>query len=471
LSPISVAWVDTLQPKLRWALGEGDGARVELCRSRSCSGEVKRFDVEGTELSIPEPLEPGFWFWRLFGKTKVSVGKNPSATWEVLVRQAGKAPPSVVPGGAILDFNGDGVPDLAVVTAGEFYGPELIPFLGSPDDRTSFRPSLDSNGNGVELIAPRTEIAAIDANGDGLPDLVFSDMGQFADSKNTLLFALPGSESGAVTHALPPILVPTMRGVPVLRELTDIDGDGYGDVAYATLSTVVVLYGSSKGLGPLSPLYDDGPEGGPPDAGLPTTVAGLTGGFASNINDASLPAFAYSEYPLDIVLGREHRALETVFVDSQTFDMDSPVSLAVGDFDGDGQMEIAFTTKAKTKPQICFLNAAGADKIDPLCLPVTAAPESIHLLACDLDGDGKDELLMTSGPGIDILHRDGNALSIEKLETTFGGELTLIHPGRPGPALWAAGNADGTAIGIFEGRREAARAEPPPDRRFAKGLR
>jgi hypothetical protein len=493
VAPISVSWVNTLRPRFRWELQDIGGARLELCRTRACDGETKTFDAPAadSELVLPEDLATGLWYWRLFGKTSSAVGDTASPVWEVFVRPpptAGSAE-NASANGSIVDFNGDGKPDLATVVEYEFQGGsdrEITIFLATGDDGITYAPAFDSREAGFVLYGSDTSMGAIDTNGDGFSDLVFPSLTDPTGTTQSEIFVLTGSATAAVKLSTDPIRTAPIPESPNLREAGDLDGDGWGDVAFTTKSSAYLLFGSSAGLGPSTALFDYGPvpDGGAFDAGAsdggiappPIAPLALAGSFGRNADAFSDLALGDLEgmVPLDLLLGAARGSLANADLPlgQPPAAVARATALASGDFDGDNQIDLAFMTQSSGKPAVCIA-AQGAPGSRILCLPVTSSADAVvSLIACDVDGDGRDELLMSSGPGVSIVRLGADALTTTPLATPFGTRLTLISPGRPGPALWAAAMADGSAIEIFKGTDPAGQIKPPVgSRRFALPLR
>ena len=152
------------------------------------------------------------------------------------------------------------------------------------------------------------------------------------------------------------------------------------------------------------------------------------------------------------------------------------MSFASGDFDGDGLADLAFVTTQDGKPAVCFMSATEPEeKVNVVCHVPAAAPAGFaaSIIACDVDGDGRDEVLVGStSEGVDILRRTANTVLAEHLATAHGTQLATVHPGRPGAAVWAATRADGTSVAIFKGTASVTTLAPFGDAsRFGRFVR
>jgi hypothetical protein len=494
IAPLSMSWVNTLRPRFRWALAPSTiGVRLELCRTRSCDGEKKTFLASGTELVLPEDLAPGIWFWRLLSTTPDTFGTTPSFVWEVLVRgppasAQADAGASFTSNGTFVDVNGDGRADLLLTVdfepSGSSPASDLVAFLATSDDSTTFAMERDGGGplSGPTLTLSDTSVSAADVNGDGLSDFVYAD-----DIGQPVVFQMLGSPTGFSPDTVSFVATLPLANVPNLHEAGDLDGDGFSDVVIATRRSAFAEFGTPRGLGAIAPLEsiaaDDGGADAGPDGG-PVAGASLaiTGGF--DRNGDGLADVALSDYLEDAPFYYLHGAADRKLPDLFPEIADGPMvqralRFAAGDFDGDGLADVAFTATTGGKPTACIVLAA-----DPLpstilrCLTPEPAPAGFgsSITACDVDADGRDELLIgsTSG-GIEVARLvpgSGTTLAFEHIPGDYGARLTTILPGRPGPGVWAATRPDGRAIAVFKGTALVTTLFPSPFlKRFGQTIR
>jgi hypothetical protein len=249
---------------------------------------------------------------------------------------AGPAPNSIVVG----DFNGDGIPDLAVLSASAGYS--TLAILIGPGDGTFLPPQL--------IITPvfnslsYDDIQAADLTGNGKLDLLVTGG---ADQKTYVYLG-----NGDGTFRLGSSFV---GGGPSFA-MADLNGDGIPDVVNANISNSTISYvlgngngtfgsttSNSSGEAPLAvavadvgsqiTLPDGSTELGPPD-GHPDLI----------VADSGLSQTDFSG-PAEIVL------LPSIF-DSGGFEgfgspivlatASRPESLAVGDLTGDGTLDIVY---------------------------------------------------------------------------------------------------------------------------------
>jgi hypothetical protein len=184
-------------------------------------------------------------------------------------------PTSVV----VADFNGDGIPDVAMALNSPWYGREIVVLLGNPDGtlgesaRLTFKNEIygltaaDLNGDGrVDLIVSDSDysvavlrgngngtfqapdelatpylprgITAADLNGDGIPDLIVTS------NTEVSIFVNKGAGTfrdriGYTPHA-------NWNLSPAPAAVGDLNGDGKVDLAIAT-GDVAVMLGNGDG--------------------------------------------------------------------------------------------------------------------------------------------------------------------------------------------------------------------------------
>lgn len=476
IAPLSTSWINGTRARFRWQLEPNTiGARVEVCRDRACATEKKTFEAGGPEIFPTEELAPGVWFWRLYSKTAETIGTTPSPTWEVFIR--GGAEKEGRPSGTIVDFNGDGRPDLFLslisVERGGDAGVtfvEVAPYIGGVDG-TTFTLDEEVFGPGTSS-KPGAAVAATDVNGDGLTDLVVND------ELNSVfgVSSFPGSvELGVDVGRGGRASTAPLDELPNVRELGDFDGDGYGDIAVTTRRDARVLRGTPGLLGSSQFLFTV-----PPflkaDAGtiLPSAPIQLGAGMHRDDDGFADGVFFW---PFKIALGEDYPStVAFVFGGSTdlgglfpwpTGKLTGASAFASGDLDGDGLDDTAFATKnADGKDAICVILSKAEPQFDASADPqfpcwVPDPPPvgfASALVAADVDADGRDDILVGStSSGVDLLRFQDGSLVATHITTEYGASITTIWPGRPGPAIWAATRAVVPApdVGIFKGTEQA----------------
>ena len=473
IAPISVSWVNSLRPELRWALPvTATGAVVELCKTRSCEPVEHTYEIRGANFVVPDDLTAGMWFWRLRSMVGSSKGLTTSPTWQFLLRGPAAKGSSVVPEGSVADINGDGTADLQIVnTLGE-----LEVYFGEADGRFTLSARMPVENGPLRAGTVASIASGMDLNGDGFADTVVAlGTGDNADGGGTYPFVpFLGSSAGLKAAASGP-RVPYAAGLGrSMSAAGDYNGDGYGDfIVGSTGAAFVVLGDPSLGSTIVSTtgfLYE------------PRSGQFVLGGFDWNGDGFS-----------DAITGihdREGHGVRTyggglTAGDFLRSSLDSAPPRAIGaaaalDIDGDGRLDLAFAPAfAPPCPPldgrevlrcggICGLKSSDARYA--YCASYVALGPSLVgvasvMTAVDLEGTGKDTLLHdsvvktgdTTKTIVEAFVFPNAALEVEEqreitASATYGAKLTTIYPGRPGKGRWAAARADG-ALGviIFDG--------------------
>jgi FG-GAP-like repeat len=306
---------------------------------------------------------------------------------------------------AVADMNGDGKPD--IVTSG-------VSVLLNTGDGTF--------GTSVDYVVPGlgafTSVALGDMNGDGAIDVVVNE--STADTLSVLLNEGDGTLASGVLYSA--------GAFPFLVALADLNGDGALDVAVCdddAAAVVNVLLNTGDGtLGPLA-SYPAGSEaqsvavGDLNGDGAPDLVVTGDSGTLSVLLNSGDGTFTSETQPLDA----------------------QPQSVAVGDLNGDGAPDLAITTYdpggiGLGSVQV-LLNQGDATFAPPVAYPVGVEPYSVAM--GDFDGDGKLDLAIANtgaspGPStVSVLINNGDG--------TFG----------PTAAYATGAFSSSVAVGDFNG--------------------
>jgi hypothetical protein len=309
--------------------------------------------------------------------------------------QAGLQTGTKPSGAAIADFNGDGRPDFAVANQGDN---TVSVMLTKPD--STFATKVDYAVGNAPL-----QLVTSDFNGDGIMDLAVVNS---ADNTISVLF---GVGDGTFES---PTTFPTGKN-PVAIVAGDFNGDGNMDLAIAnrTDDSITVLIGNGKGAFNTQPPV--------PINGAPYY---LLSGDVNNDGTADifvLASTANSGATLFLLSGVGNGAFSVSDVGGGT----SVANMALGDFDNDGNLDVAFASGSAVS--ILLGNGAGAFVIRSFSIvgPLGAPAQSIAV--GDFNHDGNLDLAVTQTYFIAVYPGNGDG--------TFGSPLLGGIPSFTSPLL------------------------------------
>jgi uncharacterized protein (TIGR03437 family) len=288
------------------------------------------------------------------------------------------APGSPFPAGtspdfvAVGDFNGDGKPDLAIANLGSNNVTVLLG-LGTGDFAAAA-------GSPFPVGSSPDSVAVGDFNGDGKLDLAITNQG---DGTVTVLL---GNGKGEFTPAGSPL---TVGSKPYFVVTADFNGDGNLDLAIASYgdSTITVLLGNGGGgftEAPGSP-FAVGPVGA-----FPASLA------VADFNGDGKPDLAIANFGDDsvtVLLG--NGAGQFVPAPGSPFAVGSePVSVAVGDFNGDSVTDLAVANSGDNTVTVLLGIGTGGFTAGPGPYKVGSGPDSVAV--ADFNGDGNPDLAVAN---------------------------------------------------------------------------
>jgi hypothetical protein len=396
------------------------------------------------------------------GRPELAVANNNSANVSVLLNttvpgattvtfatqqtfSSGTNPVSI----AIGDLNGDGRPELAVVNSNAATAAVLLNTTAPGAATLTFAPRQTfATGNEPFSVAIR------DLNGDGRPDLATAS---FFDDTVSVLLNTTAPGAAAPTFAVQLVFDTGTR--PQSVALGDFNGDGRPDVATANSgsSNVSVLLNTTA-------LFDAA-------AGFAAALPFATGSFPESVvvgdlNGDGKPDIATansSPTAISVLLNTTSQGTATPsFAAPATFATATrPFSLAIGDFNGDGRLDLAFARLASNTVSVLLNTTAPGAATPSFAAEATfsTGTRPISVAIGDFNGDGRADLAVANA-GSGVVGNLGNVSVL--LNTTAPGAAT---PTFATQQAFATGTSPASvAIGDFngDGRSDLAVANAAP---------
>ncbi len=297
----------------------------------------------------------------------------------------GTGPASV----AIGDLDGDGKPDLAVANVGassvSVY--RNISTSGSIA-ASSFANKIDFT-TGTE---PRS-VAIGDLDGDGKPDLAVANL----NSNSVSVFRNTSTSGSITTSSFAAKIDFTTGSGPSSVAIGDLDGDGKPDLAVA-----------NEGSNNVSVLRNTSTSGSIVAGFFAAKTDFTTGSFPNSVaigdldgdGKADLAVANGNSNSVSVLRNTSSSGSITTSSFASKIDFttgDGPVSVAIGDLDGDGKPDLATANYGGVNTVSVLHNTSSSGSITFTTKTdfTTDSPYSVAI--GDLDGDGKPDLAVANG--------------------------------------------------------------------------
>ena len=273
-------------------------------------------------------------------------------------------------GGAIADFNRDGVPD--IITA-NFHGDSVSILLGAGtgDAYTLMPPASYATSAGAET----SNLAVGDLNRDGIPDVIATN------PQTSSISVFIGRADGTMGPASNVTIGTAGHSQPYSVAIGDFDGDGIDDAAVAdnASATMFIELGNGDGTFHLAPSQ-------PSIGGDQSFIV-----IAHDMNlDGKLDLVVAnrSSDDVSVLLGRGDGTFRAARV-SSTGSNTGPYSLAVADFDHDGLLDVVTADYVSSSASV-LLGRGDGTFIDPMDAgPMGELPYGVAV--GDFNGDGRPD--------------------------------------------------------------------------------
>ena len=347
---------------------------------------------------------------------------------------------------AVGDFNGDGIPDLAVTNNGD----NTVTVLLGNGDGTFSAKSTESVGKEPDSIATG------DFNGDGIPDLAVANWGD-----NTVSVLL-GNGDGTFTPKSILQPSPTAGNNPVSIAVGDFNGDGIMDLATANYygGTVEVYLGNGDGTFTIVSTTGIGGELGS------IAVGDFNGDGIPDLAVTDSSGFIYSPggpVPLSaavkILLGKG----DGTFTTSSTPNLGVIISpVVVGDFNGDGIPDLAVHSCGELgecgngEPDSVIVLLGNGD--GTFTTQFTTFTSNLHsptqcIAAGDFNGDGSPDLVLGTATGYLVATATVllNQITTESATATLSGVSVfgtthLVEASYPGDTNYSSSISNGVTL-------------------------
>ena len=283
------------------------------------------------------------------------------------------------------DFNADGIPDLAVEFESLSTGASMVAILlgngdGTFTQKASYPVSAQSQSFAYSILVA-------DFNGDGVLDLALPN------GEGDTIDVLLGNGDGTFTALSPNASVtpPEFGNGPLYGAVGDFNGDGIPDLALTlqTADEVAILFGNGDGTF-ATPIVS-------PYLG----AGGIVGVATADFNGDGIPDLAVSLIEIGttsqgavlVLLGNGDGTFK---VGQESEAVYQAQNIAVGDFNGDGNPDLAVTSPSQNTGVATVLLGNGDGTFSPAAAPPTVGNGPNFAAVGDFNGSGVSDLAVAN---------------------------------------------------------------------------
>jgi hypothetical protein len=307
----------------------------------------------------------------------IFLGKGDGTLLPAISYGSGDAPMSLCVG----DFNGDGKSDLVAVNNAA--GSYVSLLLGDGNGRFQSAPSFDSGGQNP------LAVAVADVNGDGQPDLLVTSeqcpiVGCFGTFLNVLLHQSDGTYRLAANY--------NHIGFPIVG---DVNGDGKLDLVVVSNTPGMASVLLGNGDGTFQPAVDYASGG---QAAVSVTLADVNGDGRPDLVVASGCSQTTCPGTVGVLLGNG----DGTFQAAVTYGSggQNPASLVVGDVNGDGRPDLVVANGCAiagcTNGVVSVLVGNGDGTFQAAVAYSPGGQPALNVAIGDTNGDGKPDLIVSN---------------------------------------------------------------------------
>jgi hypothetical protein len=248
----------------------------------------------------------------------------------------------------LVDLNADGKPDIVTANTGANGFGNTVTIRANATAAGALFPTFASSPN-VTVGNNPSSVAAADLNGDGKPDLAVVNR-----ADNTMSVLLNTSDQGS-----PPSIGAktddTVGSAPVSVALADLDGDGKTDLATANSNgNSVSVLRNTTAVGAFTPTLDAKTDVIVGKRPFSLAFSDINGDGQRDIATANVDGPSVSVLLNTTPTG----ATSPTFSPKRDFAVvdvpsDGPVSVAIGDLNGDGKPDLATANVTPIPPACC----------------------------------------------------------------------------------------------------------------------